>query len=1032
VVAPTRRALPLASGRVAAAAAAAAAAIATHWALGGDVRAREVVLLVIASILLLGTILAGVRVRVVVVLAGISGAIALPIAIGSPPEDLATSLGLATVPVLFFVGYTLLYWLSPSERSLRAELTIWLLAAPLALLWAPLAVLGLRSLLERGFRVPLVAAGAAIVVTWLAAEMSQNAALSIASLFGAMRDAAFRALMVAVGAAAALWTGARAEARFHALSFATPFESLAPTVGSVLAVVIGMACVIVAWRLPSRLAVARLRGRIDGRAAAEPLFFFAFTGCAVLVAVWNDPTWPGRPSWVALAAGVAYAWCRVRYGAPEATPNTPLWMILLGDKHDANELSNVATAWQVGQVTLLAAPGRLDDSAGDHVHAAASAGEATALLPMRAVHLEDWDDAQPRVWKAMPVRELYAAGDLWGTILSTRIDTEARIVAVARRPSEPAESEQPAEDATPSRGAAFSALLRGILAWVRTTASREEAAEAPANQGADLDRLTRGAVTSLRRSVKGDEIVGYVIPRSNAPGLLPNPSEQELERIRSEVIVGEKPLLERIGTLQPAPQPVVVRHMVLQCAPGDAALAVRIAQRLHGARDSEGRIIEAWLSTPAGPGGLWTLSTVSVGILRNTFVLVTRLQEGMTTSSLHRVMLAAFRLMVRHQATTEFDLVVVESAEPAPVPGFSERLLSTGLERRVISRLVAVRSAAAEASGFLAYPPSRYAGQVRVPAGKALEVAAAAVADRLLALDVIPIDARSVVQRPEPSPVPAVQQPKRASARLVPRLVIGGVLLAAAGVVWAVWPPSSPPPIVTATPPTPLQRALDLRNRRNYAGAIAVLTTALEGGETTSRAAMLRDRAYCYKLLGQWRASIADLSTALTLDTGPNAVSMLSDRAFGYVNVRDLDAAIADYQALASRAPRDPAVGMVGALRDAITSSSSRNGPLFLFLPVGPENSPAVIPPEAIRLGYRGFINLRFWWHTPYPEEVRYTSAADAAQATEIVRILRAAGIENIGGPTLLSTDIPRSRRIEVWLMRRAGTPPRTRPAIVR
>lgn len=227
-------------------------------------------------------------------------------------------------------------------------------------------------------------------------------------------------------------------------------------------------------------------------------------------------------------------------------------------------------------------------------------------------------------------------------------------------------------------------------------------------------------------------------------------------------------------------------------------------------------------------------------------------------------------------------------------------------------------------------------------------------------------------------------------------------------------------------------RAFQSRRAGEVDAAIALLTEVLGGTVAPPvRAQALRDRAYCYKLQKNWSASIADLSTALALSASarPSETAMvLNDRANAYLEIPDLDAALADYDTLVQLAPGDRnGIGAREALRGFLEPTQ---GVLFVFVPNGVIKSATELPVSVQKLDQIGFLNLRFWWHEIPATEVRYTAAADEKTARAIVERLISAGVD-VKGPTLLSSTVPRSHRIELWLrMTATKTYPSRRSAV--
>jgi tetratricopeptide (TPR) repeat protein len=272
----------------------------------------------------------------------------------------------------------------------------------------------------------------------------------------------------------------------------------------------------------------------------------------------------------------------------------------------------------------------------------------------------------------------------------------------------------------------------------------------------------------------------------------------------------------------------------------------------------------------------------------------------------------------------------------------------------------------------------------------------------------------------------AVGSPRRAAGRRTLTRVAGiaaaAMLILAAGAYIQRSVQRATLPDVAVAPALPVMederigRAFQSRQAGDVDTAIALLTGVLGGTATPAvRAKALRDRAYCYKLQKDWTSSIADLSTALALSASApsETATVLTDRANAYLEIPDIDAALADYDTLVQLVPGDrDGIGAREALRAFLKPTQ---GVLFVFAPNGVVNSAAELPVAVQKLDEIGFLNLRFWWHDIPATEVRYTAAADEKTTRAIVERLHAAGVD-VKGPTLLSSTVARSHRIEVWL----------------
>jgi len=140
---------------------------------------------------------------------------------------------------------------------------------------------------------------------------------------------------------------------------------------------------------------------------------------------------------------------------------------------------------------------------------------------------------------------------------------------------------------------------------------------------------------------------------------------------------------------------------------------------------------------------------------------------------------------------------------------------------------------------------------------------------------------------------------------------------------------------------------------------------------------------------------------------------VLKDRVNAYLEIPDLDAALADDDTLVRLAPDDrDGIAAREALRAFLTPTQ---GYLFVFAPNGVIKSATELPGAVQKLDRIGYLNLQFWWHDIPATEVRHTAAADEKTAQAVVERLHSAGVD-VKGPTRLSSTVPRSQRIELWL----------------
>ncbi len=683
--------LPTGTARLAAAAAATAMATLSAWITGvNNISWKAAAGITCSSLLLLMAIALGVRARAIFNL-GMSASIGLGIAVAVTGGSISASwiLTYALVPPsVVCLVFLLLLWVVPGAESVRSGLLIGLITALVATAWPIPGILGTSSLVASGYPFSLVVAEGALFGTWLATDLGRTVSVSAGAALAKLRDAAVRVLTVTAGLGAALWTGAAIDHLVSSLTIDTPLESLTPTAGWIVA--IGPLAVIgwIGWQLPRWLLVTQLRGRFDALSVCESRLFVISASLAALV-VWRifPMTSPGRACWIALAASAGYVCCRLWYASPIDAPNAPLWLVLIGEKLTKLDrgMARIASRWYAGQVTILAprnAPKRIR---GEHLRAAIAAGRGSALFPTRPVHLEDWADAQPESWRALPVRELYAPAELWPKILGERVEKSARVLVLTR--------------------------------------------------GLSSIRSVSGSDVTITRTT-----IGFLVPRSDAPQLRPDMSSQEVMRLATETVQDSK-LVARLRELAPKPEPIVTRQVMLLATPMDIALAERVARRVHGTHDSAGRIIESWVAVADTLNGApLRLYPLQLGLWQHAALPMVRLLESANTERpLRRALIRMARFVLGPDQAVEFELVVVESPRGVPVTGIPPSLIENAVQHHVLARLLAIRTAVAASEGALTYPASWYAGEIRLPGTASIDLASELVANKLLALDLQPL-----------------------------------------------------------------------------------------------------------------------------------------------------------------------------------------------------------------------------------------------------------------------------------------------------
>lgn len=270
--------------------------------------------------------------------------------------------------------------------------------------------------------------------------------------------------------------------------------------------------------------------------------------------------------------------------------------------------------------------------------------------------------------------------------------------------------------------------------------------------------------------------------------------------------------------------------------------------------------------------------------------------------------------------------------------------------------------------------------------------------------------------------------------------VLASILVFTAGPqLYRLWRDKNTPEPSRSSAMDLLAAAYKRREAGDLRAATALLSDALRLARESAMAAQMyqiyRDRAFCYKLAGEWEPSIADLSSALDIirSTGPNdgeRTAILRDRAWAYLRLRDLELSIADYQSLLGLNQLDAALAASfrsthDALTKILTPRFKRAVPFFVFTESGEsrQNTPAAIPQPVQQLvgRFESPLNLTFWWCPISASQIRYTNQDDAQLAAQVARVLRDTRFQ-VDGPELLSQAVNRSRRIELWFHR--DTPP--------
>lgn len=283
-------------------------------------------------------------------------------------------------------------------------------------------------------------------------------------------------------------------------------------------------------------------------------------------------------------------------------------------------------------------------------------------------------------------------------------------------------------------------------------------------------------------------------------------------------------------------------------------------------------------------------------------------------------------------------------------------------------------------------------------------------------------------------------------------------------VIYFLWNPSK-----TSTIASLRGRAYENRQNNRIPDAIKELTQALNlKPDDADMEELYGNRAYCYKLIGNWTSSISDLTSALAtqpledfrlqlfrdrayayfeagkpalgvsdyseivkLDTAALAsvqakveqAQLLEDRGNAFVRLCRPDEALADFKAAHDLDQGNTSLSNVlESTQAAVTPSNRISPPFFVYMwPYrGSEDIPKVVmglEPQIVK-----WINGRAWATFIPKSEVRYHDARDVQLAQAIVDDLNKRGFP-VQGPSL-SAPVQTSslasdsslRRIELWI----------------
>ncbi len=339
-----------------------------------------------------------------------------------------------------------------------------------------------------------------------------------------------------------------------------------------------------------------------------------------------------------------------------------------------------------------------------------------ALFPLRPVHLDDWADAQPDAWPALPVRELYAPAELWPFVIGSRMESSAQALVI-RGPDLPLRTR----------------LLLGGFGPIVSSAPLSTAF------------VPRSAAAAVRPGITAAQF-------TSLPG-----THFEARMLRSS--------LDFRRLLRPPVPRIVRRFMVILCSSEDLAAAERVARLIHGQLDAAGRAVDCHV---VRRGAAWgTLPRIQLGAWRLAALLLARsiaagrkgVPTGLVAWLLRRLVAWLVTPLLGHDGATELDVVMWEGTAGAVPPSVASL---------AVDRFTAVRPTGAGALDATAVPRAHEAGEIRLARGDSTEAVAEAVARKLLALELIPL-AQATANAPRDlaseSPASAPLEPSAATGQ---------------------------------------------------------------------------------------------------------------------------------------------------------------------------------------------------------------------------------------------------------------------------
>ncbi|NPT56734.1 hypothetical protein [Paraburkholderia elongata] len=331
----------------------------------------------------------------------------------------------------------------------------------------------------------------------------------------------------------------------------TPLEGMLPGLRIGAALLVGSFLVAFMLALPGFIARLQLSGRLSSTAAQESLWFAGVGWSLVAGATpWVISRFFTPPdtfllfgsAWLAVAAFVT---SRILLSRPEVATPTPLIIVMLESDSAPflyGLIGRFAGSWSDGPVTLLAPASAARRLCGMHARTAARADCLKTLFPGSAVALAE---TQARItaeadWKALPVRECYAADAVWPECFRVLLTPQTWVVLVA-------ESHDP---------------------------------------------------VNARDARKRFEALRPIVPLNRTLGLTGDFIAPPLQRLRVDMLgsVSDTSPAELAAQLRAHAKPVESRRILIVCSTPQSRYAAGLLLRsLIGRRDIEGRLIDAEL-----------------------------------------------------------------------------------------------------------------------------------------------------------------------------------------------------------------------------------------------------------------------------------------------------------------------------------------------------------------------------------------------------------------------------------------------------